>query len=142
VDDGLIRQGSHDAAPLETIKPEDLKGMSPFGDAPVVSVICDKHIEVGQLADEISAEAGKLVSLALVNTTIPDDDEHGTLFVTPPVEVSLVKRLMQAHRPDDMHGFSPAQRQRLELTTKLKSGEELSQEDMRAALALALSSQG
>lgn len=109
--------------------------MNPYGDAECVSVDLGKHVNVTQLAYEISALAGVSVMI----TQITAKGLGTKLYVFPVVDEEVITRAVKDHEIDDLYGMDAVQRKRHELMKKLSSGDELSSEEMRDALMAALS---
>ncbi len=121
-----------------TSSPERLAMTNPFGDAEAVSVDFGGEVNVTQLAAEIAELTGFPVMVALVKSD--DPDPVSKLYVTPVVNEEVIVRAISDHEFDDLYGMDESQRERYELSRKLSSGDELTVEEMRRALMIALAS--
>ncbi len=116
--------------------PERIAMSNPFGEAECVSVDLRKDINVTQLADEI----GRLTGFPVMVMEIPFEGLVSKLHVSPIVDEETIMRAIEDHEIDDLYGMDDRQRERGELMRKLSSEEEMSVEEIRRALMIALAS--
>lgn len=123
-----------------------MAGGDPFdGDSTVFA--WPRDVSIGQLQIEVTAQLGENVRLAVV---APVDEVGGpapvdaqnplTVFVTPTsADVAAVRQVFAAHRPDPYFGMGEEERHSAQLADKVRSGEDLTVEEMRQALRLLVS---
>ncbi|MEU6362303.1 hypothetical protein [Streptomyces albidoflavus] len=103
-----------------------------------------RAVHIGQLQAEVSEVMGEQVRLAIVLPVGEDgmDVEVGaarplTVFVTPSsADLSALRRVMAAHRPDPYYGMTDDERQRAQLEEKVRSGADLSLAEIQQALRM------
>ncbi|MET7363250.1 hypothetical protein ABZS76_33100 [Streptomyces sp. NPDC005562] len=106
-----------------------------------------RQANIGQLQIEITEALGDQVRLAFIS---PRDTEGGDVevsdeaplivFVTPSsADLAAVRQVMAAHRPDPYYGMSDEERQVAQLQEKIRSGADLTMEEMQKALRMLVS---
>lgn len=106
-----------------------------------------RSVAVGQLQTELDETVGPDVRIAMVIPTdsegheiAPDDKNPLTVYVTPSsVDLSAVRQVMGAHRPDPYYGMSDDERQNAQLREKIVSEVDLTPEEMQRAFRLLIS---
>jgi hypothetical protein len=104
-------------------------------------------VSIGQLQVEVEEALGEHIRVAF----IPPVDEEGAdeevseehpliVYVTPSsADVTAVRQVMAAHRPDPYYGMTDEERQAVQLQEKIRSGAELSMEEIQTALRMLVS---
>lgn len=126
-----------------TASAQRLAATNPFGDRPCICVDLFAEVNVAQLAEEIGELAGFEVQLSAISPqpgTPLSRSNPAKLYVHPQIGEAVITQAVNSHRIDPMYGFTQDQRDRAELVRKLHQGQDLSQDEMRQALRLALAS--
>ncbi|MFF7198157.1 hypothetical protein ACFZAM_31175 [Streptomyces sp. NPDC008079] len=137
-----------DDAPVPEAGAPRRQYIDPFGDRGSIKIAWSSELNVGQLFDEFRALEG-ITPDAQYTTYTPEDDEGNAIpadadhpyvfFFTPPtLDVSVLKKALAAHRPDPYYGMDADQREQLQLVAKLRSGEDLTLEEMQKAIRMAV----
>lgn len=107
----------------------------------------NRSVLTGQLQAELDETVGPEVRIALV---FPQDGEGQeieadaqnpiTVYVTPSsADLTAVRQVMGAHRPDPYYGMSDDERQDAQLREKIASGLDLTPGEMQRAFRLLIS---
>lgn len=143
---GLIKDDGAAPVPAEAMAAGGGDSKDPFsGDSQRFT--WPRELEMGQLQAEVTEALGPDVRLA----AFFNHDEEGAqlpvsadrpvvIYVTPSsADLAAVKQVLAVHKPDPYYGMSPEQVQQEQLKAKIASGQELSAEEMQAALRMLIS---
>lgn len=128
------------------VKGDMMKVIDPFA-GNGVQFSWPSEVNVGQLQNELVKALGPGVQIA-VHWSKTEDGEDAPVdpksplevFVTPKsVDLDAVRKVMSVHRPDPYYGMSQEGRRRVQLTEKVKSGADLSMQEMQEALRMMVS---
>lgn len=120
--------------------PQEVMQMAnPFGDNDCVRLGVAKAINVSQLTDELESRLGHSFQVILsgMDGTV-DHDRPGFLFISPPVSEGDLLDVIADHSPDPDYGLSEDHRERRDLLSKLRAGQDLTGEELSRAIQIAL----
>lgn len=119
---------------------EEIVGTPPFnGDCTGVELT--RTVNPSQLSDELSDAAGLQVQVMTMSSHPGPEispEAPARLYAHPRVDEDLLRRVIDDHDPDDDYGYTPQQREKMALLSKISAGQELSREEVTRALALSL----
>lgn len=134
---------SEEGAPDEPVL--TTKHADPFeGDSRMLT--WSEEVNIGQLVDELSAalpEVQSAVCPPQVDGVDVDVDATNPLviFVSPSsTDLSQVRQVLAAHRPDRYYGLSEQEVQEAQLVEKINSDQQLTPAEMQMALKMLISS--
>lgn len=128
----------------DTFSEQGGDGGDPFGGGSHL-IEWPRAVTVGQFQDEVAQACGDDVRIAVTVPTNEDGTDHTVsgqhplkVYVSASADLSSVRKVLAAHRPDPYYGMSDDDVRRAQLEEKIRSDEDLTLREINQALQMML----